>query len=38
MQRLIDELKNILKLDTKIETKIRNIIRKKFITQKKYRQ
>ena len=31
MQRLIDELKNILKPDIEIETKIRNIIQKKFI-------
>ena len=36
MQRLIDELKNILKSNTEIETKIKNIIRKKFVTQKKY--
>ena len=31
MQRLIDKLKNILKPDAKIETKIRNIIQEKFI-------
>ena len=31
MQRLIDELKNILKPDTEIKTKIRNIIRKKSV-------
>ena len=31
MQRLIDELKIILKPNTKIETKIRNTIRGKFI-------
>ena len=37
MQHLIDELKNILKLNIKFETKIRNIIRKKSVTQKKYR-
>ena len=31
MQRLIDELENILELNIKIEIKIRNIIREKFI-------
>ena len=37
MQHLIDELKNILKLNAKIEIKIRNIIREKFVIKKKYR-
>ena len=37
MQRLINKLKNILEPNTKIEIKIRNIIRKKPVTQKKYR-
>ena len=36
IQYLIDELNIILKLDAKIEAKIRNIIRKKPVTQKKY--
>ena len=36
MQRLIDELENILKPNIKIEARIKNIIRGKSVTQKKY--